>query len=423
MPFVNIVFDKLYIILYKGELVTPRTLLRRILILLIVVGLGFGLYSLGKYLLEVSQRSQNAALQQTEEQKTQTTAQARDFADNIFEVNEYTPGSYRPPNFDPFSNKYRPAPDYQEIIAASQPTDTPPTGYFLISSRKRGFGDFDRGSLMSGTVDTQFIFRASVQDKETAGDRLQVRFDFDGDKLPDTFFSRVKTARHTYDKPGIYTITMEILDGGGNIVAISRTLKVVENTEPLSFFTFSPTEGTPGTIFTFNTQKSSDSQFLRQYLEYRFDWNSDGVWDTPFERKTVWRHAFTTIGIHRITMEARDPEGLVDLTTAEIIIFENTPPIASFTVSPQTLSNGRVRYSFDASSSSDVETPLKRLLFRWDFNYTGENDIVFDTAFSTNSKTSGFYDISGQRMVRLQVKDTDGAITEIFQTLEVQGIL
>jgi hypothetical protein len=52
--------------------------------------------------------------------------------------------------------------------------------------------------------------------------------------------------------------------------------------------------------------------------------------------------------------------------------------------------------------------------YRWDFNYTGENDINFDTLWSTSPKYSGFFENTGKRTVRLQVMDEDEAVDTTF---------
>lgn len=42
------------------------------------------------------------------------------------------------------------------------------------------------------------------------------------------------------------------------------------------------------------------------YLEYRWDWDSDGVWDTDWSQSTEATHAFTEPGLTSVTVETRD---------------------------------------------------------------------------------------------------------------------
>ncbi len=123
-------------------------------------------------------------------------------------------------------------------------------------------------------------------------------------------------------------------------------------------------------------------------------------------------------------MEAVDPEGLSDTTWATITVLKNDPPHAEFTITKQVkkAANGTSEtvYTFDASDSTDDYTASNNLRYRWDFNYTGSDDIVFDTQFSTSPKHTGTFSIPRQKVIRLQVIDQDAAMDETFQTINVE---
>jgi hypothetical protein len=352
------------------------------------------------------------------------TAASASLQNDILAANDNTPETYRPPQYDPFNNKYRPRYDYVEVLGpVTDKLDTPPLADFNVTPDRSGFGD-----NYTGTTATIFTFSGGmVSDKETSAPKLEVRFDFESDGKWNSFFSYTKTQNHQFKTPGIYKVTMEVLDKGGNVSSVTKTVTVVENTAPMAFFTFKPVTATNGSIFTFDTSKSGDSQYLRQYLKYRFDWDSDGRFDTPYDTKTGWKHIFGTTGAHKVTMEVMDPEGLTAQTSAEITTFQNTAPTALLSIgAAKGIKNKyfsgadfRVNYAFDASSSSDAETSKNKLLFRWDFNNTGKDDIVFDTGWSNNPKNNGFYAIPGKKVIRLQVKDADGAVSDAYAQIEV----
>lgn len=328
----------------------------------------------------------------------------------------YTPENYRAPKYDPFFNKYREETLYVE--PSPDITKVAPSADFSIQTDRKGFADRN-----AGTIGTIFTFSATITtDNNTPLSRLEARWDFEGDGVWDTYFSRVKTAKHVYDTAGTYDVTLEILDSEGAVAHKTKRIIVVHNTEPTAQLRFKPITGTENTIFEFDTGKSFDSQYNRNQLEYRFDWGSDGVWDTHFQRKTNWRHKFEIAGFQTITMEVRDPENLTDQLTVTILTEANIPPYADFTVGvkqdPHHPEDPTI-YVFDASMTTDVETPSKRLLYRWDFNYTGADDIVFDTNFSTASKHSGTFTTRGLKTIRLQVKDADGAMSELIQEIEI----
>lgn len=327
----------------------------------------------------------------------------------------HTPDSYVQPQYDPFNNKFRPDQDFQEKVEEEYTdVNTPPNADFTVRS-ERGLADRN-----SGTTGVVFEFRASPsRDKESASSEMRFRWDFESDGEWDTYFSRSKTTEHTFEQSGVYAVTLQVLDGGGLLDEETKDVTVVENTEPFAYFEFKPFTGTNKQVFTFRTSESNDSQYEDAFLEYRFDWNGDGHFDTPFDTKDVWKHVFEEVGVHRVVMEVRDPEGASSFAETTLEVFENQAPTASFVVDvvSQQVSIDTVRnkYHFDASSSFDPEG--RKLQYRWDFNYTGENDINFTTGWTTSSQYSGFYDFPGSKTVRLQVRDQDGAIDEAFFSL------
>ncbi len=343
--------------------------------------------------------------------------------------NENTPKSYRPPQYDPFSNKYRPNYDYTEVLGPVKDVlDLPPEAVFNFQADHPGLADND-----SGTTGTTFTFNGNLSgDHETSQAALEVRFDWEGDGNFDTFFSRTKIAYHQFKTPGIYNVTMEVLDRGGNVSKDSYMIKIVENTPPTAYLEFEPESGTNNTIFFFDTSKSEDSQFLNSQLSYRFDWNGDGRWDTKYENKTGWRHKFDPPGTYDVIMEVKDPEGLTAQARTQVTTYANNLPTASFGIERlnatgyvENLNPGadyKVYYRFDASASGDSETPKNKLLYRWDFKYTGKDDIAFDTNWSANPVLIGPFTIPGKKVIRLQVRDVDGATAEAYAMIELPTV-
>lgn len=363
--------------------------------------------------------------------------------DNL-DPNENTPKEYQQIKFDPFNNKYRQQYDYKEVLGGiTDELDTPPQADFNLQSSSKGLSDY-----YSGTTSTTFTFNGTPSDSETSSGRLEVRWDYESDGKWDSFFSYVKSVTHRFEAAGVYKVTMQVLDKGGNVASITKKVTVVENTVPSAYFTFKPVTGTSatynagfdtetgslagtdtGTVFAFDTSRSSDDQYDKTVLRYRFDWESDGKWDTLYNAKTQWKHKFPTSGSHNVTMEVADPEGATATAYATITTFENTPPTALMSVSLNSNMskannytagpNFKVYYSFDASSSTDTETPANKLKYRWDFNYSGKDDIVFDTGWSNSPRYNGYYGVPGEKGIRLQVMDGDGAISEAYARITV----
>ncbi len=385
---------------------------RIVIIVLAIIALGFGVYFLTSYLVGPGTTTQAFAsnLNGTADLHPNDYKYLKD---TKLAPTKYTPSNYKPPAYDPFLHSDENVSYEEELKNITEKTaNNQPTATLAVRKLNNKILD-----PLSGTTETIFVFDgSSSRDKETNVTKLQVRFDFENDGVWDTYFSQIKSARHQYKLPGKYQVKLEVLDGGGSTHQDTKIVTVVENSAPLAGLEVPVTSGTQKTVFKFITKESTDSQQTRSSLQYRFDWNNDDQWDTQYESKTTWQHRYNKPGNYIVAMEVKDADGATSVLTTEITVTKNTPPIASFVVKTKT--NGeKLQYTFDASASSDAETPLKKLRFRWDFNYTGENDIVFDSQYSTSSRHTGYYKNPEGKVIRLQVLDEEGEMDEVFSNL------
>jgi len=74
------------------------------------------------------------------------------------------------------------------------------------------------------------------------------------------------------------------------------TEKEPENTPPIARFTVSSNTGTIETLFTFDASASSDLEDLPADLKVRWDWESDGRWDTDFSSEKTINKGFNPKG-------------------------------------------------------------------------------------------------------------------------------
>ncbi len=95
----------------------------------------------------------------------------------------------------------------------------------------------------------------------------------------------------------------------------------------------------------------------------------------------------------------------------------NSKPVAIFEVNPG-FGSVETIFEFDASSSSDAEDENDSLKFRWDFDGDGS----FDTPWENNSFASYQYEVAGSYEVKLEVKDTEGAIGSTTSSLVVSQV-
>jgi len=91
-----------------------------------------------------------------------------------------------------------------------------------------------------------------------------------------------------------------------------------------------------------------------------------------------------------------------------------TPPVASFTVTPAS-GPEPTTFSFNASSSSDVETGANDLIVRWDW----ENDGKWDTPWDPEKVANHSYGRVGTYTAKLEVCDSDGLLGETTKLVTV----
>lgn len=186
---------------------------------------------------------------------------------------------------------------------------------------------------------------------------------------------------------------------------------------PTARFTRDPTVGRPGTTFTFNGWPSSDNLTPRGALAVRWDWTSDGSWDTNWSLGKYITKTINLPGVYTVTLEVRDLMWYTDTVSHAITVRSasgNTPPTATLTVTPLSGTAGTV-FTLDASGSSDAETPGS-LQVRWDWEDDGE----WDTDFSAPLGATHAYTMAGDHTVRAEVRDAEGLTDATARSFLVQ---
>jgi formylglycine-generating enzyme required for sulfatase activity len=265
----------------------------------------------------------------------------------------------------------------------------------------------------SGTTATVFQLDASgCTDTEDSTSALQVRWDWESDGTWDTEYTTTKTASHQYGSTGTKTVTLGVKDTGGLTDTETRAVPV-GNGQPTAAFTVAPESGTTATMFEFDASGSTDTEDPASALEVRWDWESDGTWDTEYSMAKTASHQHASPGTKTVTLEVRDTGGLTDTETHTVAV-GNGPPTAAFTVAPESGTTATV-FEFDASGSADAEDPASELEVRWDW----EGDGTWDTAYSRTKAADHQYGAPGTKTVTLEVKDAGGLTDTETHTIAV----
>lgn len=224
-----------------------------------------------------------------------------------------------------------------------------------------------------------------------------------------------------FEDQGVHTVSLQVSDGA-EYDQHDWTLTVIDvppNTPPVAAFTVTPPSGDTLTTFSFDASDSTDLETPLSELEFRWDWNGDGTWDTDWLTDATASHQFMSPATYTVCLEVNDTGGLTNTTEATVeVASPNTSPIAAFTVSPGTGDTLTV-FLFNASTSTDVETPLSELEFRWDW----DGDGTWDTDWLSNPLITHQFTSPDSYTICLEVRDVGGLTGATEQTVEVSEMI
>src|SRR3989454_114342 len=106
---------------------------------------------------------------------------------------------------------------------------------------------------------------------------------------------------------GSYTVVVTGTDG-----TLSHTASIavtVAATGLTARFTFAPPSPKVNNSVAFDASSSTDGD-PSATLQARWDWEGDGVWDTPWSSTLTIEHVFTTAGAYLVKLEVLDSHGL-----------------------------------------------------------------------------------------------------------------
>ncbi|MEK7617240.1 MAG: putative Ig domain-containing protein, partial [Patescibacteria group bacterium] len=115
---------------------------------------------------------------------------------------------------------------------------------------------------------------------------------------------------------GTYQVTFKVTDTGGLSDTKQITLTVSQasvNQAPIA--SFSATSS--GLTANVDAAASSDD---KSGLQFRWDWNNDGNYDSSYSSTKTAIHTYTAAGTYSIKLEIKDSEGLTNSITHSVII-------------------------------------------------------------------------------------------------------
>ena len=156
------------------------------------------------------------------------------------------------------------------------------------------------------------------------------------------------------------------------------------NTAPMAAFSVTPASGDTSTIFQFDASSSSDAEDALSLLQFRWDWNGDGTWDTQYDSNPQAQHTYPDEGNYTIRLEVKDPGGLTGNASKSISVSgtANNPPEPPSNPDPEDGETGvQVNTNLGWSCSDPDGDPLKYDVY---FGTTNDPPLVSEDITSTN---------------------------------------
>lgn len=288
------------------------------------------------------------------------------------------------------------------------PANTNPLARFIITPT-------------DGNTDTTFTFDASASsDNESNFDELRFRWRWTVSEHWDTEFSSSPVLQYRFPESGQYAVTLEVKDPDNGSGFFNRNIFVdYANTPPVAAFTLSADTALIGGIIAFDPSHSYDNHDRLDSLSFRWDWESDGIWDTEYSHEPLASHSYDSSGTYLITLQVMDTKNATAEVSHEIVILHpNQPPVPQFSINPQE-GNVRTVFEFDASMTTDDEDVSANLLFRWDWESDGE----WDTEQIYSPRASHLFSDPGVYSITLEVQDSRSATEQLSKEVTVLGYL
>ena len=275
------------------------------------------------------------------------------------------------------------------------PEDNPPVALFTVDPAIGGIG-------------TEFVLDASSSyDAEDPTSELEVRWDIGYDGSWEIDWSKDKVVTWQFTIIGDYLIHMEVRDT--HMLLNDTSLVVhVAYVAPVASFVVSPTTGNSGTSFVFDASGSSDPDSGSEALEVRWDWESDGTWDTTWSTSKVATHSFSTDGTYTVALQVRDPGGLDASATRQVVV-ESIPPTADAGLD-QTVEVG-ASVTLSGSGSTDNVGIVN---YTWSCVIGGEAKEAFGVSSTWSFAETGTYEVT------LTVRDAAGSTDIDTVTITVE---
>jgi len=259
---------------------------------------------------------------------------------------------------------------------------------FILSCSKK---DEDSINLINFT-----IVEPIENDEFAIGDSILIRINLSEDteisrielSVNGDFIDTIESDKLIYNwssinmTEGSHTISIKTKDKNQN--ALSKNLKinlVDENKPPFAYYSVLPEYGDTTTVFRFDANGSYDFQDESEVLEFRWDFDNNGIWDTDWSTIKTSDHKFRNIKIYKSRLSVRNSKGLVsdyilsinvskDGTFGSFIDYRDNQTYATITIGSQVWMAENLKYLPQVNPPSEISESIP---YYYVYSYKGNN--------------------------------------------------
>jgi YD repeat-containing protein len=246
--------------------------------------------------------------------------------------------------------------------------------------------------------------------KDPDGTVTKYDWDLDGNGTYETNGDAKATITVSYAQPATRTVGLRVTDNSGATATTTITL-TVQNRAPTASFTVTPNPAFTNATVTYNASASKDPDGT--VTKYEWDLDGNGTYETNGGSKNTATSSYATPGNRTVGLRITDNSGAT-ATTTQTVTIQNSPPTASFTVSPSPAAVGAT-VTFDASGSTDSNGTIAK--YEWDLDGNG----TYETNGGSKNTATSSYPTAKEVVVGLRVTDNEGATATTTRTLTVRG--
>ena len=129
---------------------------------------------------------------------------------------------------------------------------------------------------------------------------------------------------HTYESTGDFVVVLTVTDDHGNTNATNVTI-AIGSSSLVAAFTVEPSAAKPGTTFRFNASDSRDLADPNATVEVQWDWEADGLFDTPWSAEKLVEHSYGAAGEYTVVLRVRTSAGDLNETRRTVIVDGDAP--------------------------------------------------------------------------------------------------